>query len=299
MTLTAALLAPGAAGAVADASASSELRRTVGKLSLTADTRYAYQGGLLVVRLRQGLGATMAIFGGRRVSFQQGPRGPIALLPIPVDAAAVPTTLGVEVWGRRGRQRVRVGDVAVAARPYPARTVVIPEERRELLRLRSAVTDGRRVLLALRASAPQATGAFPFAAPVPGAPVPSFGSPMAYVGGSPVDSMMDSVWGEYHRGQDYVAAAGSEVAAPAAGSVVLSAPLTVSGPTLVIDHGLGVKSVFFHLGRLDVREGDQVFAQQAIGLAGDGGIADGPHVHWGVYVHGVAVDPAIFLSLAE
>jgi hypothetical protein len=299
MTVVAAALAAGPAGALANGPQPSELRRTVGKLSLVADTRFAFQGGLLIVRLRQGPGATSAVFGGRKVPFQQGPHGLLALLPIPIDAPAVPTTLGVEVWGRRGRQRVRVADVAVATRPYPPRTVVIPEQRRELLRLRSAVTDGRRVLLALRTFTPLAQGSFPFAAPVSGAPVPSFGSPMSYVGGSPVDSMMDSVWGEYHRGQDYVAAAGTEVAAPAAGTVVLSAPLTVSGPTLVIDHGLGVISAFFHLGRLDVPEGTAVFPGQTIGAAGDGGIADGPHVHWGVYVHGVAVDPAIFLSLAE
>jgi murein DD-endopeptidase MepM/ murein hydrolase activator NlpD len=60
-----------------------------------------------------------------------------------------------------------------------------------------------------------------------------------------------------------------------------------------------VASAFFHLGRIDVREGERVEARQPIGLVGDGGIADAPHVHWGVYVHGVAVDPAIFLSLTE
>jgi murein DD-endopeptidase MepM/ murein hydrolase activator NlpD len=294
-----ALLALGAFSAAAGEAPAAEIRRTVGKLSLTADTRFAYQGGLLLLRLKRGLGTTYAVFGGRRIAFHDTPRGPLALMPIPVDAPAVPTTLGVEVLGRRGRQRVRVDDVAVAARPYPPRTLVIPEERRELLRLRSAVTDGRRLLQALRTSSPESLGLLPFTAPVAGSPTPSFGAPMAYVGGSPVDSMMDSVYGEYHRGQDYAAGAGMIVLAPAAGVVALATPLTLSGPTLVLDHGWGVASAFFHLGRIDVREGERVEARQPIGLVGDGGIADAPHVHWGVYVHGVAVDPAIFLSLTE
>lgn len=99
----------------------------------------------------------------------------------------------------------------------------------------------------------------------------------------------------YHRGVDYAAGTGSPVIAPAAGQVRLigreSQGFRVHGNTVGIDHGQGVVSIFLHLSRIDVKEGDFVQAGQQIGTVGSTGASTGPHLHWGLYVHGVAVDP--------
>lgn len=99
----------------------------------------------------------------------------------------------------------------------------------------------------------------------------------------------------YHRGVDYAAPTGSPIFAPAAGRVVLVGRVedgfTLNGNTVGIDHGQGVSSVFIHLSRFDVREGDMVQAGQVIGGIGSTGFATGPNVHWGLYVNGVSVDP--------
>jgi murein DD-endopeptidase MepM/ murein hydrolase activator NlpD len=113
------------------------------------------------------------------------------------------------------------------------------------------------------------------------------------------EARLDSVHGDEHRGLDYPVSAGTPVLAPATGTVLLAAPLALSGETLVLDHGQGVLSVFFHLGRIQVREGERVLAGTRIGVSGATGLALSPHVHWGVYVHGVAVDPSVMLSLSE
>ena len=99
----------------------------------------------------------------------------------------------------------------------------------------------------------------------------------------------------YHRGVDYAGDTGSPVVAPAAGKIALvgraSQGFKIHGNVVGIDHGQGVASIMLHLSRIDVKEGDFVQAGQRIGAVGSTGAATGPHLHWGFYVHGRAVDP--------
>jgi murein DD-endopeptidase MepM/ murein hydrolase activator NlpD len=73
----------------------------------------------------------------------------------------------------------------------------------------------------------------------------------------------------------------------------MSDSLTLTGQTLVIDHGQSVVSVFFHLGRIEVGTGQTVARGTRLGLSGESGLAERPHLHWGVYVSGVAIDPRV------
>jgi murein DD-endopeptidase MepM/ murein hydrolase activator NlpD len=99
----------------------------------------------------------------------------------------------------------------------------------------------------------------------------------------------------YHKGVDYAGAQGSAVVAPAPGRVSLigreSEGFHVHGNIIGIDHGQGVVSVFMHLQDINVKVGDMVTAGQNIGTVGATGAAAGPHLHWGLYVNEVAVDP--------
>ena len=100
----------------------------------------------------------------------------------------------------------------------------------------------------------------------------------------------------YHRGVDYAGASGSPVISPAAGKVRLigreAEGFYVHGNIIGIDHGQGVLSVFLHLRDINVQEGDFIKPGQKIGTIGSTGASTGPHLHWGLYVNGVAVDPA-------
>lgn len=99
----------------------------------------------------------------------------------------------------------------------------------------------------------------------------------------------------YHRGVDYGGATGSPVIAPADGRVALvgrvSQGFRVHGNIIGIDHGHGVITTYLHLSRINVKEGDIVKAGQVIGAVGSTGAVTGPHLHWGLYVQGEAVDP--------
>lgn len=95
----------------------------------------------------------------------------------------------------------------------------------------------------------------------------------------------------YHTGQDFAAPEGVPVLAPASGTVVLAEPLTVRGNAVVIDHGAGVFTGYWHLSQIDVQAGQQVEPGDPLGLVGTTGLSTGNHLHWEMRVHGIAVDP--------
>ena len=100
-----------------------------------------------------------------------------------------------------------------------------------------------------------------------------------------------------HYGLDLAAAAGTLVGASAGGEVVLARECYMSGNTILIWHGAGVFTAYFHLARMDVKAGDQVKRGQLVGRVGSTGRSTGPHLHWGVKVDGLWVDPRSILRL--
>ena len=274
--------------------------KRVGLVTVNVDEGLAFPGGLFVVHLqsRRGLGPAVASFDGLRCPFFNTRHGLRALVPIRPTLAGGTATLGIELAGRRRRQRIAVA-TTIVPREYPPRSVTLPDGKLALLRRPGAVRQSRQLLQALRSLGSEQEWRGPFKAPVDADPVYGYGAPTRYSGAANVEMATDSLFGEYHRGMDYLVPPGTVVQAPAAGRVVLAAPQILTGNTLVLDHGQGVLSVFFHLSRLDVKEREWVESRSPVGLSGDTGIAAAPHLHWAVYVHGVAVDPRVMESLAD
>jgi murein DD-endopeptidase MepM/ murein hydrolase activator NlpD len=102
----------------------------------------------------------------------------------------------------------------------------------------------------------------------------------------------------FHTGLDFAGGEGLQISAPAAGTVVFAAPLTVRGNATIIDHGWGVYSGFWHQSQIFVNVGDTVEKGQVIGLVGGTGRVTGAHLHWEVWVNGVQVDPLHWLDQA-
>ena len=100
-----------------------------------------------------------------------------------------------------------------------------------------------------------------------------------------------------HSGADFLSPAGTPVAAPNAGRVVLADDLYYTGGTIVIDHGVGVISVFAHLSSIDVTEGTAVNVGDVVGKVGATGRVTGAHLHWTLRVGGTRVDPLSLLDL--
>jgi murein DD-endopeptidase MepM/ murein hydrolase activator NlpD len=99
-----------------------------------------------------------------------------------------------------------------------------------------------------------------------------------------------------HGGADYSVPAGTPVMAAADGVVALVGNHFFGGSSVFVDHGDGLVSSYFHLSRVDVREGQEVRRGERIGAVGSTGRATGPHLHFGVRWHAARVDPALLLA---
>lgn len=100
-----------------------------------------------------------------------------------------------------------------------------------------------------------------------------------------------------HSGVDIEATLGSAIIASNSGSVALAADLYFSGKTVILNHGLGVSTSYFHMSRLLVRTGDVVHKGDTIGETGSTGRSTGPHLHWAVRVFDSRVDPRSLIRL--
>jgi len=94
-----------------------------------------------------------------------------------------------------------------------------------------------------------------------------------------------------HNGEDIAAPMGTEVHASNTGKVILADDLFFSGKSLILDHGWGIFTMYFHLSEIGVQLGETVKKGQLIGRVGASGRATGPHLHWGLRLAGARVNP--------
>ena len=202
--------------------------------------------------------------------------------------AFVPTT-PLEKPGKRqirvtGGGRVQNLSVNVNSRTFPIQRITLPPGKAGL---NATEYELKRVAAFKQLVTPQKFWNGAFLQPNKGTITTIYGVRRYYNGKFAKDY--------YHRGIDYAGPVGSPVIAPAPGRVALvgrvSQGFRVHGNVIGIDHGQGVTSIFMHLSRIDVKEGDFVQAGQVVGAVGSTGAATGPHLHWGLYVDGESVNP--------
>ena len=123
----------------------------------------------------------------------------------------------------------------------------------------------------------------------------------------PMDSKITSSFGKarvynsalngYHSGTDFRAKIGTPIIASNRGQVVLAQDRFYSGNSIIIDHGEGVYTCYYHLSAFKVKKGDMVEKGEVIGLSGDTGRITGPHLHFSARVGGLQVDPLQLITL--
>ena len=96
---------------------------------------------------------------------------------------------------------------------------------------------------------------------------------------------------QVHLGYDLAVTQNIGVEASNDGKVVYAAPLGIYGNCIVLDHGYGLQSIYGHLSRIDVHDGDMVKQGQVMGLSGQTGMAGGDHIHFAMQLDGVQIDP--------
>jgi murein DD-endopeptidase MepM/ murein hydrolase activator NlpD len=95
----------------------------------------------------------------------------------------------------------------------------------------------------------------------------------------------------YHLGYDLSVTKHTPVEAANSGTVAFTGDLGIYGNTVIVDHGLGLFTLYGHLSSIDVKAGDAVAKRQILGKTGETGLAGGDHLHFGIYLGGVAVLP--------
>ncbi|MEQ1564223.1 MAG: peptidoglycan DD-metalloendopeptidase family protein [Myxococcota bacterium] len=134
---------------------------------------------------------------------------------------------------------------------------------------------------------PEAAWSGPFVEPIPEAEMSSpFGKYRSYSDGKK----------SHHLGLDLSEPPGTPVGAAAAGLVLVAHEQAIFGNVVVVNHGHHVATSYNHLQEISVKEGDRVDAGTIVGLLGSTGQSTGPHLHWGLEVDVVAVDPGEWLT---
>ncbi len=176
------------------------------------------------------------------------------------------------------RARAVVSVVRVA---FPTRTLTFDRQQSILLTPDASERERRRTEAALRVLRDDQLWVGPFLLPVSGPVSSPYGVLNIYQG---------QVWG-FHGGVDLAVPMGTPVQAANDGIVRLAEELPLSGIAVLIDHGFGVVSSYLHLSAIRVTAGQQVQKGEIIGNVGTTGLSLGPHLHWGIRVNGVHVDP--------
>lgn len=214
---------------------------------------------------------------------------------IAVAGVDLDTRPGVRPWRIEIRQpgqnqRSLSGSLTVAARSFSVQRLTLPKGMVELdpETERRALAEGDRLRALYRTITPERLWRGRFTRPVGGEePGSGFGA-RRVINGLPRAP---------HSGVDYSAPAGTPVLTANAGRVALVAEFFFPGRLAIVDHGLGLYTLYFHLDSVSVWEGQAVERGDVIGTVGATGRATGPHLHFGAQIGEARVDPEVLLAL--
>jgi len=102
-----------------------------------------------------------------------------------------------------------------------------------------------------------------------------------------------------HSGVDLKASEGTPVISANSGIVVLTCNHFFTGNSVYIDHGTGILTMYFHLSKISVKQGEKITRGQVIGYVGSTGRSTGPHLHWGIRINNQRIDPISLLEISK
>jgi murein DD-endopeptidase MepM/ murein hydrolase activator NlpD len=241
-------------------------------------------GGVALIPLTGGDDpAPEVYFGKRRVLVMPGEAGWTAVVGIPLSQATGSHDISVKLAsGATERRPFEVG-----SKEYPTQRLTIANRRKvePTAEDMKRIARERRVTREALRSWTEQVPDLGFIAPVDGRRSSSFGL-RRILNGQPRSP---------HKGMDIAAPEGTPIRLPAAGTVLHVGDFFFSGNVVYVDHGLGVVTLYAHLSEIHVRAGQRLEKGEVIGSVGMTGRVTGPHLHWSVYLSGIAVDPALFL----
>jgi murein DD-endopeptidase MepM/ murein hydrolase activator NlpD len=247
-----------------------------------------HPGGVAVVKLGDADSQVSEVmFNGKRVLTLRQPNGLFALVGLALDTAPGMHNLQVRAAGD-AMQLAFAAAFEVKPKAYPAQHLQINSRF-----LAPSKTDQQRIARETPIIIQSATHWSDTAPADLTLDIPSSGRLSARFG---LRRVLNGQERAPHGGLDVAVPTGTPVRAASAGRVVNTGDYFYAGKTVFLDHGQGFITVYLHLSRIDVKEGDTVERSATLGAVGATGLVTGPHLHWGVLMNGVYVDPELFLK---
>ena len=204
---------------------------------------------------------------------------------LPVDYHTPPQTIEAQWLSHDGNMTLNLD---ILSTPYPTETLSVDGAKvtpppETLQRISQEKAEAEKIYATTNTTRYWDK---PFIRPIESITTSEYGSSRTYNG----------VLKSYHGGVDFRAKTPLPILASNDGVVVLAKDRYYSGGTVILDHGEGIYTCYFHFSQLDVKVGEKVTRGQTIGLSGATGRITGPHLHFGVMAHGIQVDPLEFIA---
>ena len=261
--------------------------------ALTVQSRKVARGEILLAVV-EGASATKpptAKFQGRALEFfpAAAPGTWLAFVGLDLDAPTGPATLQAVLYDASGLAVRKAETLDVSPGTFPVQELKVAQKFVTPTKSDAERAEGESVKVHELYAHGETKRLFEgrFDPPIPGAATARFGERRVFNGQPRAP----------HSGMDLKAAQGTLVRAPAAGIVSLSGPLYFSGNTIILDHGLGITTLYAHLSSLLVKRGDSVKKGQVLGKVGATGRVTGPHLHWALKLREARIDPYSLVAL--
>jgi murein DD-endopeptidase MepM/ murein hydrolase activator NlpD len=211
----------------------------------------------------------------------------VALGAVPLGSAAGEMVLTIKLTDGFNRTAVANHTLRVGDYPQPVQELNVAANILSVATPENRALEAAVVEAAYAAAKPEPVWREPFLLPIEGRHSSGFGAPRRFVRGGRV---------AFHHGTDIAAPVGTPIMATNRGTVVVAGFFPIRGGFVMIDHGGGVSSHYFHQAKLHVQVGDLIERGAIIGEVGSTGLSTGPHLHWEMRVGGISTDPLAWVD---
>jgi len=214
---------------------------------------------------------------------QKTPQKWMCLISVPASAPTGDQLLQILA----NQETIAQDTIPILAFQFPIEPLDLSDEKKALLKQEDSQKSVKKIKEALHTENQSQLWQDPFIYPIHGPIESSYGEHRVVDG---------EIRPGYHRGVDIGVLEGSAVRCTNVGRVLLTGMFTEEGNMVIVDHGQGIVSVYMHLSQIFVHNGQQVKKGETLGLSGSTGVANTPHLHFGIYIHATPTDPINWLE---